>query len=179
MNRREEGEAAARWWRELADPTNPTKRGAARAALAQLRRAASPIDALMEPSTIDLARRLERTSAVRINRVGMVAAVLSHVRENIPVSVARACGPTSLEDPDSAKLKHGRFRRLLQSSDDDLIDQMRRLVHLLDQKVNVADLAASILRWGDDRERRRWALDYYQAERQPSDISAPNPTQAA
>jgi len=178
MNRREAAEAATKWWREMAEPTNPRKRGSARAAMAQLRRATSPIDALMEPSTIDLARRLERTSPNGINRVGIVAAVLAHVRQDAEEAVARACGPTSLDDPESAKLKYGRFRRLLQSDDDDLIDQMRRLVHLLDQKANVADLAVSIL-WWSDHERQRWALAYYRADRQPEQGSLPNPAQTA
>lgn len=163
MNVSRPGEIAAQWWRDLATPKDPGKRGAGRAALAHLRRASNPIDALMEPATIDLARRLRMVTPNRITRVGIVAAVLAHVRQDMSIGVARACGPTG--DSDDGKLKYNRFRRLLQTQDDDLIDQMRRLVHLLGEQANVADLARSILFWGDG-ERKRWALAYYHADRE-------------
>jgi CRISPR system Cascade subunit CasB len=166
------GEIAAQWWRELAEPSNARARGAGRAALARLRRARNATDALMEPATIDLGRRLGMLSSDRLERVGMVAAVLAHVRTGSGQRVARACGPTSPNDADDGKLKYGRFRRLLQADDEDLIDQMRRLVHLLGQQANVDDLADSILWWGD-KVRQRWALDYYGVDRQPEAPSAP------
>ncbi len=180
MNGGQEGWVAAQWWRELADPKNPGQRGVGRAVLARLRRAHTPTDALLEPATIDLARRLgilrhENASEVgrSLERVGILAAVLAHVRSDDTVFVARACGPTA-PDKDDGRLRYGRFRRLLQAQDSELIDQMRRLVDLMGGTANVADLARGILFWGD-RIRRRWALEYFRAnletERPPSEAA--------
>jgi len=120
---------------------------------------------LMEPAAIGLARRLGRTAPAQMTRNCILAAVLAHVRENDSVSLARAAGPQEVmgeqvKDDRAAKLKYGRFKRLLQSDDDELLEQMRRLVHLLGQKASVADLAVSILFWGD-RTRKRWVYEYY------------------
>lgn len=158
------GTRARQWWHDYVEPL-PHRRGAARAAMARLRRTHTAMDALMEPATLDLARRLGRTRPQDLPRVGMVAAVLAHVRENDDRPVARAAGPASpsadpKKDDENAVVKYGRFRRLLQADDDDLVDQMRRLVRLLGGKANVADLAYSIFYWGD-RTRQRWVFDYY------------------
>ena len=170
------GDRAQEWWRDYMEPA-PRRRGAARAAMARLRRAASPMEALMEPATLDLARRLGRTGEQELARVGILAAVLAHVRETDNRAVARAAGPPQPtadpgKDDEEAVLKYGRFRRLLQADDDDLLDQMRRLVHLLGNRAKVSDLACSILFWGD-RMRRRWVLGYYGLDaRTPADTPA-------
>lgn len=169
------GDRARQWWRDYMKPA-PRRRGAARAAMARLRRAASPMEALMEPATLDLARRLGRTGEQELARLGILAAVLAHVREDDDRAVARAAGPPHPtadpgKDDEEAVLKYGRFRRLLQADDDDLLDHMRRLVHLLGNKANVADLAHSILLWGD-RTRQRWVFDYY-------NLGAPAPAATA
>jgi CRISPR type I-E-associated protein CasB/Cse2 len=56
-----------------------------------------------------------------------------------------------------------RVRRLLASDRDDIVDQLRIAVRLLDRKVNVPDLIATALYWGDAR-RRRVARDYFALE---------------
>ena len=60
------------------------------------------------------------------------------------------------------------FRRLLAARDAaELAQQMRRLVALADDRVNVGDLAASLFFWGDevrgDKLRQRWTFEYYAA----------------
>ena len=57
-------------------------------------------------------------------------------------------------------MSEGRFRRLLQTDGDELMDAMRRLVHLTKRKANVYDLSFSVLRWGDI-VKKRWIFEYY------------------
>ena len=165
------GKTAADWWRYYKERD--------RGSFARLRRVNSVVEALMEPATIHLARRLGRTAPAQMTRNCILAAVLAHVREDDTRPIARAAGRDApngeqMADDRTAKLKYGRFKRLMQSDDDELLDQMRRLVHLLGQKGNVADLTSSILFWGD-RIQKRWVFDYYGLGRdqQPaeSDIS--------
>jgi CRISPR system Cascade subunit CasB len=174
------GRQARRWWRDLqpkhreseAEPADKAHRRANRgdpAALARLRRAAFVSEALAEEATLDLFRQLELTveQACVLPRVAVIAMVLAHVREDPPPNenggAARAVGRKSLDDADSAKMKPLRFRRLLACRDDeDLAREMRRLVALAGQRVNVGDLAASLFFW-DEKTRARWAFDYYGA----------------
>ena len=167
-SRRETGAIAFAWWNELqgnntAGIPDP-KRRQDRQALAQLRRCRTPVEALSLPDGVGLALRfgLGRDDA-RLRRAGAVAAVLAHVRGNAPMELARAIGRRTIAETDSALLGEGRFRRLLQVDDpDELMTAMVRLVRHLKGEANVADLARSILYWGD-RVRQRWAFDYYAA----------------
>jgi len=163
-------EAVRDWWREM-QPDG--RRRGDRAGLARLRRAASAVDALSEPSTIELCRKLGVSAASRFPSAGRVAAlagVLSHVRAEVAASPAGRrptmmglVGPqgTSDEALSGAKLKEIRFRALLTTrEDDELLTSMRRLVRLAGDFANIRDLAGAILDWSDDT-RRRWAFDYY------------------
>ena len=147
---------AYEWWRRL----NPTKRvqaGPHRAALARMRRAATPIEVMQEPEALRLIARLSRNP----DRVATLAGVLAHVRESEDRPVARAIGRAALDDEyPPALLSEGRFRRLLQTNDDELLEPMRRLVRMSKWRLNVFDLSSSILCWGDD-VKRRWMFDYY------------------
>jgi CRISPR system Cascade subunit CasB len=97
----------------------------------------------------------------------LVACVLAHVREDEPrLSVARAAGAPPGEE--NGVLSVLRFRRLLSMrGEEDCSIAFRRLVALLGGKVNVKDLAESLLDWNDeekgDRCRTRWAFDYFDA----------------
>ena len=77
----------------------------------------------------------------------------------------RAIGRVSLDDADTALMSEGRFRRLLQTQDGELMDAMRRLVHMAKGRLDVHDLSSAILDWGDgvrgDRVKRRWIFGYY------------------
>ena len=85
--------------------------------------------------------------------------MLAFVRETDDRRVARAVGRAGLDD-DRGLLAVGRFRRLLQEPPHELMAPMRRLVRMTKGKVNVRDLSASILYWGD-AVRKRWIFDYY------------------
>ena len=145
---------AADWWRALT-AKQPDRRGARRAALASLRRAATPLDVMQEPEALRLIARLPRNP----DRVATLAGVLAFVVETEDRRVARAIGRESLDD-DRALMSEGRFRRLLLSRNDELMDAMRRLVRLTKGRINVCDLSRAILYWGD-RVRKQWIFDYY------------------
>lgn len=144
---------AARWWHEV------TSRGSSRAALAHLRRAVTPLEAMAEPEGLRLIVQFPREKQ---DRAAMLAGILSHVRENATTPVAQAIGRASLDD-ESALMSEGRFRRLLRVDDRDLMDAMRRLVKLSRGQVHVLSLSWSVLRWDDDETRKRWLFDYYGA----------------
>ena len=158
------GEIARRWWTSLQPAHERGYRGDP-GALARLRRA-SLIDAMAEPVTVRLHRELGQARQ-HFPRAALVACVLSHVREDEPrQKVARAAGP--LSSGDTSVLSALRFRRLLNvRGEEDCSIAFRRLVALLKDKVNIADLAECLLDWNDEekgnRRRTRWAFDYYDA----------------
>ena len=138
------------------------------AARARLRRARTPLDALLEPQTYNLMQRLG-WHGDRGERVAALAAVLAHVREDDPQRIARAIGRKKLKDEDSALVSEGRFRRLMtERSIGDLQTSMKRLVDHLGGRASVADLTYSML-WWSDKTRTNWAYDYYAAGDASSD----------
>jgi CRISPR system Cascade subunit CasB len=148
------GAVAASWWRGLQPGPDG---GGDRAALARLRRAATAAEAAAEPATLDLCRRLG-WDWCRLAPVAVTASVLAHVREDDPGRpVARQLGP-----PDAA-MSWLRFRRLVQAdTDDDRLTAFRRAVALARGRLNVSDLARSLLDW-DEQQRRRWLFAYHDA----------------
>ncbi len=117
----------------------------------------------MLPAGVDLVRRLGGVKG-NVDRAALLAIVLAHIRNDDPhKTIARAVGRDAFEKPDSALYKEARFRRLLLCrTPDELLAHMTRLAKFLNGTANVADLAESIIYWGD-RVRRRWAFDYYAA----------------
>jgi CRISPR type I-E-associated protein CasB/Cse2 len=158
------GEIARRWWTSLQPVRERSYRGNP-GTLARLRRA-SLIDAMTEPETVHLHRQLGLARQT-FPRAALVACVLAHVREDQPrLKVARAAGPQS--SGETGVLSALRFRRLLNMrGEEDCSIAFRRLVALLGEQVNIADLAESLLDWNDvekgDRCRTCWAFDYYDA----------------
>ncbi|MCB2055891.1 MAG: type I-E CRISPR-associated protein Cse2/CasB [Geminicoccaceae bacterium] len=152
---------ALEWWQRLQPDAG---RPGDRAALARLRRAVSLAEAMSEPAVLQLFRRLGYGAGdrVRLPRVALVAVTLAHVRTHEPTTVMRRVGRAVLED-ETATLKPIRLRQILAArSDEELAVAMRRLVMLADRRLDVADLARSILFWNDET-RARWAFDYFNA----------------
>jgi CRISPR system Cascade subunit CasB len=143
-----------------------------RAALARLRRAGSLAEAMADEATLQLflGLGLGADDRARLPRVAVVAVVLAQVRDDDGVgedgrrpAAIRAVGRASFSDADSARMKPQRFKALLAArTDEELLVGMRRLVALADRRINVGDLAASILLWGD-QVRARWAFEYHNA----------------
>lgn len=146
---------AYQWWRRL-NPQDGSQSGTHRAAMARLRRATTATDVLLEPEALRLVARLPHSR----DRAVVLAGVLAHVRQTEERRVARAIGRAALDDEQSALVSESRFRRLLQSRDSELLDAMRRLVRMMKGCVNVHDLSAAILYWGE-RTKRQWIFDYY------------------
>lgn len=157
-------DAATAWWRDLQGGEGG-RRGKDRAALARLRRCARVAEAMQEPAVFDLFRRCGGRSEDDLQRVALVAAVLSHARENTaPEWVARAIGPESPDKPESALMKPLRFRRLMEAeTPDELLTGFRRLLALTKGKVNTQDLAGALFYWSE-RTRITWTYRYWNAE---------------
>ena len=171
------GSIAIGWWKGLQSEIRPDGHRAGNpGALARLRRA-DLAGAAMEEVTVDLFKRLAAVAARRSNfrrdvlfeRTALIAAVLAHVREHDNRKVAAAAGEKAAGS-DQRALHPLRLRRLFAAHNPaDCLVAFRRLVALLDKKVNVADLAETLLEWPDekrgDTQRTRWAFDYYGAGR--------------
>ena len=154
--RRDAADIAAKWWSDLLSE-EPSRRGARRAALARLRRAKTPIDVMQEPEALRLIRRLPRDP----DRAAILAGVLAFVREPDDQPIARVIGRESF-DEDKALMSEARFRRLLQTPGNDLMDPLRRLIRLTKGKANVCDLSSSVLYWDwGDGVKKRWIFEYY------------------
>ncbi|MCY4504175.1 MAG: type I-E CRISPR-associated protein Cse2/CasB [Alphaproteobacteria bacterium] len=162
---RNDAAVAAAWWRELTanDSHGRRTRGARRAALARLRRAATPVEVILEPEALRLLAALSGKGHAYRERAAILAGVLAAVREEDSQPVMRALGRFALDDAESARMSEARFRRLLQAEEDTQMDAMRRLVRLAGGKVDVYDLSDAILHWGE-RIKRRWIFRYYNVE---------------
>ena len=147
------------WWQRLASKEG-VQLGQRRAALARLRRAATPLEVMQEPEALRLIVRLPRNP----DRVAVLAGVLAFVREDDNERIAYAVGPRSLQDEDRTKaiMSEGRLRRLLQTQGDELMEPMRRVVRMTKGKANVSDLSHTILYWSEGM-KKRWMFEYYGA----------------
>lgn len=167
---------ARRWWTAYCGPNRDA------ANRARLRRSRTPLEALLVPATLELARwlgvRAEREdSAWRTAAVADLARVLSHIRQDTPGQAPmRAAGWKSFPGDrkeseaggDRPRLAEARFRRLLQSDGgDELVTSFTRLIALLGDAADVGQIARDFLDWSHpargDAVRRRWAVDYYAA----------------
>ncbi|EFH10701.1 type I-E CRISPR-associated protein Cse2/CasB [Teichococcus cervicalis] len=157
-------DAAAAWWHDLQGGEGG-RRGKDRAALARLRRCARVAEAMQEPAAFDLFHRCGGRSEEDLPKVALVAAVLSHARENsAPQWVARAIGPESPDKPESARMKPLRFRRLMEAeTPDELLTGFRRLLALTGGKANIRDLAWALFFWSE-KTRITWTYRYWDAE---------------
>ena len=151
------GVIAAEWWYKWIRD-DPENQGVRRAARARLRRARSPLEAIQVPEALQLVVRFSNHR--HRDRAAVLAGILAHVEENEALPIARAIGLGSLDSDQRARMSEARFRRLLQFEALELLDPMRRLVRLADNKANVRDLSRSVLYW-DDETRKRWIYYYY------------------
>lgn len=161
--------AVREWWRDHA-PLTAAPRRADPAAFARLRRAARPVEALAEPATAELWRRLPVSwretgdAEEKLARVAALAHVLAFVREDDPGEhPMRRLGPERSGAPETARLKPIRLRQLLAAREpEELAQAFRRLVQLADRRIDVGEIAAGLLFWSD-RLRARWAFEWHGA----------------
>lgn len=155
---------ASLWWRQI----QPGGGKPDNAGLAQLRRVATPQEALLHPCAVELAIRLNRHSFEDRTTACSLAAVLSHVRQDSKDrAIAAKLGKTN---GDNRLMSEVRFRTLMQSaSGTERMTAFRRAIALLGQNVNVEQLAYAWLFWdsGDRGRRLRsdWMFEYVGATR--------------
>ena len=165
---------ARNWWLSLqpqSDATGNIKGRGDPGALARLRRAADPVEALAEAQAIRLAVLLgvESVQTEKLQFVGALASVLAHVRDE-PTNTAgtrnrthpaQLLGPNGTDD--SGVMSALRFQRLMAAeTPDELMRQMRNVVKLLGDTANVRVLAQAMLNW-NDTTRTTWTYNYWGA----------------
>ena len=164
--------SAQAWWQAMQPGTDGRHPGD-RAALARLRRCASVSEAMQDNAALGLFRRAQATHPDDLPGLGLAAAVLAHVRQDAPGTVARLVGPDSLDTPETALLKPLRFRRLMEADGpDERLAAFRRLAALAGGTLPVRDLAEGLLDWSE-RRRTRWVLDYWHVASGPAGGPAP------
>lgn len=171
------------WW-SLLQPNDANGHRGDRATLARLRRASSIMEAMSEPATVELYRRLGFKDQARdLPRAALIAAVLAHVRpsEERKPPIAEAIGAPRRGDDSQPLLTPLRFKRLIAAREpDDLLIAFRRVVAMLGKTADVNDLARQLLAFTDPDERRadiartRFAFAYHGASQY-----APDPDAAA
>lgn len=176
---KERADAAHQWWRSLGPVKLEDGRmlSGDRAALARLRRCSSVNQAIAEPPTRKLFKKLDfeiprGDSDVwrldNVERVAALAVVLAHVKDNDRRRIAIAIGAPPGGEANEALVKPNRFRTLMAArTGDEIMTSFRRVVAMLDGTASVQDLARLILGWTDDdagdRTRANFAFAYHGA----------------
>ena len=171
------GAVALGWWSRCLDADN----GAARAARARLKRAASPADVLALDITHELYRELRRAKDGRDLRKGdgpvrlaLITAALGSVETHTGgIGLARRFGAQSRDERPA--LSPMRFQRILRAPDDwALAVLIRRALPLAGRTADVAGLGSDLFHWSD-RVRNRWCFEYFGTSppRRPSDDADP------
>lgn len=101
------------------------------------------------------------TDDFELKKIGLIAAVLSHVNAHDP-----NCGSLAhqMAEGDKAIVSDSRFRQLLRSESGDFDDRLVAMVRVLRQlgrKVDVERLAKDLW-WWNEKTKRAWALEYYE-----------------
>lgn len=150
------GKTLLDWWQTLEDD---------RASRAVLRRAPTVTAVSLTPPYQRLFRRFQTIGwnaddvAWRNDRLAAIVGLLAHVSEDRPGAPAKAMSykPPGEDRPLVSEL---RFTRLLEAPDaDSLFVSLRRVLPLMEHRVDIINLADHILHWGDDR-KKRWAYAY-------------------
>jgi CRISPR system Cascade subunit CasB len=126
------------------------------------------LEVVLQPAFVDLLRRLEEIagnidSDRKIRNIAVIVGVLSDVRDETETSVAQSMA-RSRSGVEAPRVSPQRFRRLLASRDpEEIMTAFKRMIRLLDNSVNIQDLARRLYWWNDpmDRNRREMALEYY------------------
>jgi len=141
------------WWHSLEE---------ARGDRATLRRCGTTADVAFTPAFHRLLAPIrDARNGIPLDWLAVVASALSHVEVNdtgksFPQALAA-------ETRGKARLSGLRFRRLLRvESPNEMLTSIVRVLRLLDRTAPVGSLARDLTRW-NDRTRKRWALEYYEA----------------
>lgn len=140
---------------------------------AELKRCAAVVDVVFVPYFHDLyqvyRQRFPAANEARIQQsLPIIAALLAQVDCSNPDTDTGALGvnlPWQMARPSKSgrevAVSELRFRRLVQTHDrEDLFLQLRQVIRLLGNQVDIYNLANDVY-WWDDKTRKRWAYDYY------------------
>lgn len=146
------------WWQALQE--DPGGR-------AELRRCTTTTEAVFVPAFHRLNRALHKEHRLDTDRLATSVIVLSHVRKDVPGESLGGMMGAPQSKGGASRVSDMRFRRLLRISErNTLIEQMVRMVALLDNAVPVDDLARKCY-WWNETARKQLAFDYYEAAPRP------------
>lgn len=148
-------EALSDWWGKL-----ESNRGDR----AQLKRAASLTDVALTSAYQRLCRRLSTQdwSAQDRDRFAAVAGLLAHVKVSDARRPEKAMSERKPGD-DKPPVSELRFMRLLESRNlDDLFPALRRVLPLMEYRVNIIELANDLMHFDDEdgKVKKQWAYGY-------------------
>ena len=134
------------------------------ASRAALKRCHDVTETQFVPAIYELARaiRTQREDYRNLERIGAVAGLCAWVRD-IDRSAAFGQQMSRTIAGDTRLVSEMRFRRLIQCQTvTELYVPLVRILRLMKGQINLADLAQSVLYWGD-ATRKNWAYQYYGA----------------
>jgi len=146
-------DALLAWWDDL------QKNNGARA---ELRRCKENAQVLLVPEFHRLCHRMRPFMANPSGwelQLSAVAGLLSHVKERSSQKLAEQMAEKRANG-DTPRVSQLRFRRLLQRERCDLYPAMIRLIHMLDNRVDLLDLATVVFFWGE-KTRQQLAFTYF------------------
>lgn len=153
----EQGAIALAWWRKHIDRRDePGQRGLS----ARLRRG-KLVPVLYEPAVHELGSKLG-LGYPRGYELFRLATLLAEVRGNSGETLAQVLGGN---EPVLSELRFQRLMRAEDAENSELVDHLRRAIHMFspDKRVfNVAALAADLLNW--EAARPRWCFHYFGAD---------------
>jgi CRISPR system Cascade subunit CasB len=152
------------WWKGLEDDKGER---------AALRRAENTTEVVLSPAFHRLLNELRRAgfgiSEARYQKLAAIAGLVARIKGEEGESLAKSMG-TPRSGGSKAAVSELRMRRLLACNDiEELYTLLRRALALLDNRANLADLAATVWNWVpmDEKRpkdpRRQMAYDYYAA----------------
>jgi CRISPR system Cascade subunit CasB len=154
------------WWRRLEDDKGER---------AFLRRAGTLTEVMLSPSFVDLLRTLRNQGYAVSNhnhplsKIAAIAGLSARIKAPADAGLATRMG-TPKATGSTPTFSQLRLRRILACDDiEELYTLLRRALAVLDDKADLADLAATVWNWSplDDKRpfdpRRRLAYDYYAA----------------
>lgn len=144
---KERCEILQNWWESLDQD---------RGERAKLRRCKTEFEVCFQPAYIHLCQKLPAFSR---EKLASIAGLLAHVKTLSEQKIASQMSATKKSD--QPIVSEIRFRRLIACETlAELYPFMRRALPLLDNKLNIKDLAISLYFW-NDQTRKRWVYDYY------------------
>lgn len=135
---------------------------------AELRRCRSVDEVILVPAYHRLRLALLAASYRRFDedRLALIAVLVAEIREHEPAAGGVAEQMARAKQGSGPAVSVARFRRLLaREQPDELLLQLRRIVHQLGRRADLVDLARTLLDWTRRPRQRtgrlRWAEQYY------------------